>query len=190
MKSSSARSSWLITAGLAAVSICYLYFVFLPTRRGIEKLRVELSNKRAYLAQQPGLQVSLAAAEADLAAAQQYVNDWRRTTPAAGELSGTYGRIHRLAKSAGVQLEKVDPQTVTNLQTIRKIPLRLSTEGTFAQTHAMLREIELLPASPWVESLRIERGKNAEAPLKGEITVVIFAANPEISDYVEPSDNR
>jgi hypothetical protein len=39
-----------------------------------------------------------------------------------------------------------------------------------------------MPTSLWLEGLRIERGKDAEAPLKGEVTLVIFAANPDISD--------
>lgn len=182
MKTLAPRSSWLITLGLAAVSAGYLYFVFMPARRGIEKLREELSQKQAYLAQQPGLIVSLESAESDLSHTQEYVDQWRRKAPVAGELSGTYGAIHRLVTSAGVDVEKFDPQNVTNLETVRKIPVRLTAEGGFAQMHALLRGLEEMPASPWVESLRIERGKDAEAPLKGEITLVIFAANPEISD--------
>ncbi|MCE9555014.1 MAG: type 4a pilus biogenesis protein PilO [Planctomycetes bacterium] len=182
MKTLAPRSSWLITIGLVVVSVGYLYFVFMPARRGIEKLREELSQKQAYLAQQPGLKSSLASVESELGHTQEYVDQWRSHAPAAGELSSTYGAIHRLVTSAGVEVEKFDPQNVTSLETVRKIPIRLTAEGSFAQMHALLRGLEEMPASPWVESLRIERGKDAEAPLKGEITLVIFAANPEISD--------
>lgn len=182
MKKLAPRSSWLITIGLVAVSIGYLYFVFMPARRGIEKLQMELSQKRAYLAQEPGLKISLASAESDIALIQKYVDDWRSKSPVAGELSGTFGAIHRLVKQAGVEVEKFDPENVTNLETVRKIPIRLTATGSFSQMHALLRGLEQMPACPWVESLRIERGKDAEAPLRGEVTLVIFAANPEISD--------
>jgi hypothetical protein len=58
----------------------------------------------------------------------------------------------------------------------------MTAEGSFAQLHELLRGLEQMPTSLWLEGLRIERGKDAEAPLKGEVTLVIFAANPDISD--------
>ena len=182
MKSLAPRSSWVITIGLVAVSIGYLYFVFIPARRNIEKLREEVTQKQAYLTQLPGLKSSLASAELELSHTQQYVDQWRSKAPVAGELSSTYGAIHRLVTAAGVEVGKFDPQNVTNLETVRKIPIRLTAGGSFVQLHALLRGLEQMPASPWVENLRIERGKDAEAPLKGERTLAIFAADPEISD--------
>ena len=149
------RSSWLITIGLAAVSVGYLYFVFMPSRRDIEKLREELSQKQAYLSQQPGLKVSLAAVEAELETTQKYVAGWRQHAPVAGELSALYGDIHRQVQLAGVKVEKFDPQTETTMETLRKIPVQLTAEGTFAQLHALLRGLEQMPACPWVEGLRI-----------------------------------
>jgi Tfp pilus assembly protein PilO len=175
---------------LAALSIGYVYLVFLPMRQSIFKLREELSQKEAYLAQEPVLKASLDSATSDLEQTQLFVQDWRSKSPVAGELSRTYGEIHRCVKGAGMEIETFDPQNVTMLESVRQIPVRMTTQGTFGQMHAMLRALEQLPAKPWVESVRIERGKDAEAPLKGEATLVIFADNPENSDYVKPADNR
>jgi len=190
MSKLASRSNLLMMVGLAALCIGYVYLVFLPTRRNIVKLREELNQKEAYLAQEPVLQASLESATSDIDKTQQYVQVWCSKAPRAGELSSTYGEIHRCVNGAGMEIETFDPQNVTVLQSIRQIPVRLTTQGSFGQIHAMLRALEQLPARPWLESLRIERGKDAEAPLKGEVTLVIFADNPENSDYVKPADNR
>jgi len=190
MSKLASRGNLLLMVGLAAVSIAYVYLVFLPTRRTIVKLREELNQKEAYLAQEPALKASLESAQSDLEQTQQFVQDWQQRSPAAGELSSTYGEIYQCVKKAGMQIEKFDPQNVTIFQSLRQIPVRLTTEGTFSQLQAMLRGFEQMPARPWVESLRIERGKDDQAPLKGEVTLVIFADNPDNSDYVKPADNR
>ena len=56
--------TWMITALLAAISVAYVVFVFLPVQRSIRLLSAELQQKRQELVQAQSLARPIAACQA------------------------------------------------------------------------------------------------------------------------------
>jgi Tfp pilus assembly protein PilO len=63
-----------------------------------------------------------------------------------------------------------------------EIPLSIGLLGSFGQIEAFLRSLEGLPATIWVDSIKIAAAQDAK-PVCGEIRLVVFAVNSENSDY-------
>jgi Tfp pilus assembly protein PilO len=182
MRPNQSRGSWIITVPLVAVGVGYLYLVFLPAKQQIDKLRKDLSEERMFVSQEGTLKGSIAALEELLTETDAFVGAWKKRAVRPADLSQLFGEINRRAKSAGTTLDNFDPQATVDFELVRKVPLRLSVHGSFAQLQAMLRSFEQLPSTVWVESLALESNRDADKPLKAEVILAVFTANPDISD--------
>jgi Tfp pilus assembly protein PilO len=176
------RKSWIVTSVLAGGALAYAFLVFLPGQRAIGKLRDELRTKRDYITQTAMLGPVAKDIEGKVQRTKDFAETWRSTAPNGEKLASLYGDITACASTAGTTTIRFDPQPVEELGTLLKIPVALGIEGKFEQIFDLLGQIEQLPASIWMENLQIEpNGKDSEN-MRCEVSLVIFAANPDISD--------
>ena len=59
---------------------------------------------------------------------------------------------------------------------IREIPLLIDCSGRFAQVHEFLRNVERLPATVWIESIKIENMKDNAKNVTCKVNLVGFSA--------------
>ncbi len=188
MKTKARRGSWMVTVPLAAAAVIYVTLVFLPGRRAIGEARDQIQQKQAYIAQSASLPMALNTAQRQLQKTRAYTAAWKEHAPTAGELSALYGKVHALAKAAGATTTRFDPEPVIPLDTISKIPLTVGCTGTFDQVCEFLRSLETLPMTVWVDAIKIEKLTGSEGFVVCELSLVVFADNPEISDYANRSE--
>jgi len=177
------RGNWMVTVPLAAGAVLYLLLVFLPGRRAIGELQSQLELKENTVARAVEVTTSLQIARRDYDQASLYEQQWRKRLPGEQMLAAAYGKIVAQAKAAGVVLTRFDPQDAAALQTIRRIPLQLGCEGSYAQIHGFLQGLETLPTIIWLDNVKLERSTSVGKSVKGELVISVFADNPEFSDY-------
>jgi len=174
--------SLVVTIMLAAGSVAYVFFVFLPGQKAIAKLRRELDAKQQFIVDADRLANAMQLADQDLKKAQQFVEGWRRTAPDERELAPILGRVTGAAEESGVGIERLDRRGVEQYEVIGQVPVVLECEGTFRQIFDLTRRLETMPQSVWITDLRMERQSKTSGNVVAEIALAVFADNSEDSD--------
>ncbi|NIL99023.1 MAG: type 4a pilus biogenesis protein PilO [Planctomycetales bacterium] len=172
--------NWLLTLGLAAIGIGYLLVFFLPAKAQLARRRAELKACKAEIDRTRPLSIAIFQKEEELEKTESFVTRWMQEND--NDAASVLAKISQSVQESGVQIVRFDPQTTTSLQTIRQTPLQLGTLGNFAQMFHMLRQLEALPATVWIDRLAIQAPAKEGALLESETNVVIFAVNQSKSD--------
>jgi len=195
MKAFNKRGSWIVTIPVILVSVAYLYFFFLPSKRKIAAVRAEIAAKQAYLSEAVTRAAEIHEVETELAAAQAYRRQCRADCPHSGDVGRLFGEINRRARQSGVDLTRFEPNPAEELASLDRIALRLGSQGSFAQVFELLRGLEELPATLWIDSFRLtaRRGPAGmigsaaatampSARVESELSLAIFATKDGDSD--------
>jgi Tfp pilus assembly protein PilO len=182
------RGTWIVTIVLAASAVAYLVLVFLPGRRAMGEFQQELARRQGYLAQNSGISRALASAEQELDKAEAHYAAWKQRAPGEGQLSTLYGKINELAKAAGTTTTRFDPKPVESHEQVREIPLTMGCSGTFAQLFDLLKSLESLPGTIWIDTVQFRKVTEKSEAVACEINLVVFVNNSENSDYVKHSE--
>ncbi len=169
--------SWIVTLPLAAGSIAYVCFVFLPGQRTTAELRSQIGDRRETLAHAQSIGTAMAASEQEFRLARQYQEHWRRNAPRVAHLSELFAKIHRVERQSGVQTGRFDPQPVNPRNYVSEAPLVLGCTGSFASVFRLLYGLESLPAEVWVKRIRFEKKESNNEDVQCRIELVIFADN-------------
>ena len=127
----------------------------------------------------------LAAAQLELSLVKSYIDNWRQLASKTHHLPAVYGSIHNLSKQAGTTPTRFEPQTITDLGVVRQVPINMSFTGTLPQIHEFIRSMEGLPLMIWVESLSIDKSRQAGGNVLCEVKMIVFSDNTNISNYAD-----
>ncbi len=176
------HKSLLATIAMAAVSVAFVMLVFLPGQSRTQALRDQLRSKRASITGHTLCKASTANLESQLQHAQEFTQAWKEHAPNEATMPRTFGQIYESAQQSGATISKFEPQSATDMQTIRRVPLSLSSRGTFAQISKVLLSIEQLPMTVWFDSLRFTPSRDNTQHIECEAALVVFADKTGNSD--------
>jgi len=182
------RGSWVVTVPVVAVAVAYVVWFFLPQSKAIGELKDQTAEKQTYVENSGGLPAALEAARVELEKTQGYNAVWKKHAPKQRELAALFGRINHLAKEAGTVTTRFDPEPLRQNRYLREIPLTMGCRGTTAQVFEFIRGLESLPLAIWIEKVKIEKANGLAGFVNCEISLIVFAGNPEDSDYAINSD--
>jgi len=182
MKTKIPRGSWIVTVPVAAVAVVYVVLFFLPGKRAIGELREKIQQHQECIDQATAVAAMLPAVQKELQKAEDYNTAWEKQAPAVGEAAALHGKINALALAVGAELTRLEPTPVVPYDKIQQIPLTVSCTGSFAQISGFLRSLEELPQTLWIDSLSLEKPEEAGEAVECELSLVVFADNPENSD--------
>jgi Tfp pilus assembly protein PilO len=174
----------IVLAALGAAAVAYVVLVFVPGHKAIMELRARIVAKRSQVLQVGSLASAIELSKKDLARAKACIAAWDANAPNEKDLAVLFGRINELAKAAGAVNTRFEPEPVRRRERLVEIPLSIGLLGSFGQIEAFVHSLERLPATIWVDSVKIASTKDAE-PVQGEVRLVVFTANSENSDYVK-----
>jgi Tfp pilus assembly protein PilO len=174
--------SLVATVLLAAGSVAYVFFVFLPGQKAIAHLRRELDTRQQYIVDADRLAHAVQLADQDLKKAREFAEAWRRTAPSERGLASILGRITGAAEESGVSIERVDRRGVKQYEMIGQVPVVLECEGTFREVFDLTHRLEMMPQSVWITDLRMERQSKTSETVVAEIALAVFTDNSEDSD--------
>jgi Tfp pilus assembly protein PilO len=178
-----APRSWLITALVASLAIAYVAFVFVPEQRRIGVLQGELHERRQHILQAHSLTIPVERATEQLAEVRAISQAWRDETPGSDDISHALAKISSLAESAGVVIERLDPQKPTELEALVQHEFVVHLRGRFPEMFEFVRHAEKLPGSIWISSFRLSTDPPMAPTVRGELTLTIF------TDYADSSDS-
>jgi len=194
MKKLAEQGSWIVTVPLILANVAYLYFFFLPGKQEVEAMRDDIASTQAYLATAASRPMEIEHTLQKLDQAKAFTDQWQRSAPRTERVSQYFGEINRRAGAASVAVTRFEPREIEEMEHLDRISLYLGTEGTFEQTFQLLKQLEQLPGTVWVDSLRFRSRRAprglpnsvvrdaANASVQSEINLAIFAAKTKDSN--------
>jgi Tfp pilus assembly protein PilO len=181
------QSSWIVTPCLGAIAVAYLTLIWLPSRRAIKEWRGQVETEQRAVAQATELSAMLVASQQELEKTNAVIAQWEKTAPGKRDIPALFGQINALAKDAGLTISRFDPQPTLAYEKLQEIPITVVCSGTFAELFGFVRLIEGLPATIWVESLRLEKAAQDAKDVRCELNLAVFSNNQQSSDYAKHS---
>lgn len=184
MKISLSPESWTIPALAVALAVAYGGLFFIPGHRHLARMRQELDIQRNFVAQAGNLPAALQAAREELEKTRRYSQAWKETSPTRAKLSALHARIGTMARQAGINTTRFDPDPGQHLSRLTRIPLVIGCSGSFRQTCQFLQNLECLSTTIWVNRLHVAADPKNGRDVQSELVLEILADNQDISDQV------
>ncbi len=182
------KKTWLVILPLAGLALVYLFVFFLPGQQRIRQLRETLTQGQDFLAETTYVLPALKATSGRLVELHRVCRAWEQCTPDDDQLASLFGRINLLARNARATTNRFDPQTATDFESVRQIPVEMQCTGTYAQLVALLRGLETMAEPVWVDSVDLQPASEDGQIIQCELNLVVFTDNSEISGQANASD--
>ena len=175
----------VLTLGAAGT---YAFLCYLPGEAALDGLRAELAAAAESIQQAETFAPAIEATRQQTDITRQYVQKWEESAPSEDELSELFGRINRLAEQSGVTTTRFEPQPAVPYDTLCRLPVEMACAGSFAEICRFLQALERLEETIWIGELRMRQDGEDEEDLGCELTLDVFADNPDGSDQVDHSE--
>ncbi len=182
----------LITLVLGAVALGYVFLMFLPNQKSIQKMHREIREKQNYVSQSPMTVNQIGETRDRLAQTADYGSQWRDRAPDPARMAAFFAQMIECAHESRVKTLRFDPASPEAFHTVQRFPVEMDVEGTFAQVFELTRSLELLEAPIWIASINIESASDdrggSESSSEGRGKVVCELKMGVFTDRTEDSD--
>jgi Tfp pilus assembly protein PilO len=187
MKTSIPQGNWLLPLAALGMAAAYFALVFLPNRRAIGELAEQVACKQEAVLRAAAESHALVTTQKEIQRASAYVAAWQSASSHEANLAGLFGRIGALARSSHVSTTRMAPQEPLVMARLRRVSVLMGCTGSFPQITGFLQKLENLPQTLWIEDLRLENSSKDGELMRCEMTLEVFADNPESSDEIKSS---
>lgn len=193
MKPKANHKSWILIVVLLAVLSGYVAVSFIPESHHISKLNQDLLDKQDFVRQSAQTVEQLKGIQEQLNNTTAYNRTWTKHAPHSGEISILMGKIHALARTADVEIDRFDPEPSEKFARLHRLPIEMVYSGQLPSVFQFLSDLEQMPQTIWINNITIEQAdKNGSKTgdstsetrgfTKAEIDLVIFMDNLENSN--------
>ena len=174
------QGSWLLTVPLAIVGLAYLYFLFLPGKAEINRLRADLIEKQRSVSEAGFIKLRIHETQQEIVRTQEYTDTWR--SEQTHGLSRVLAQIGDEVQLSGARTSSFDPQPTIQHEVLKQTELALGVDGHFSEIFDMLRRLETLDANIRIQQISIEAGASTQDLLASKVTLAIFSVNRDNSN--------
>jgi Tfp pilus assembly protein PilO len=188
MKTKPASRQWMTVVLAVGAVGAYVYFAHLPGEARLKALRAELAAADDSIQQAEMLDSAIEATRKQADTTRQYVEKWEDSAPSEDDLSELFGRISQLIEQSGPTTTLFEPQEAVLYDTVFRLPVEVASTGSFAEVCRLLHGLEHQEETFWISKLRMVQNGEDSKDMKCEITLDIFADNPDGSGQVGRSE--
>ena len=182
MKGKLRHSSLTITVLVAGAALAYVFFFFLPKMRVLEGVRQQIHSKQDYVDRSAKLVASIHQAKKTMEETRSYTDVQKSYCVKQEDLTALFGKLNQIGRKSGVKTTRFEPQAAVAYQTLAKVPILLTVKGQFGSIQSLLYELENLPATIWVEDLKLVAAREDGKATECSLTVGVFTSNSDKSD--------
>jgi len=193
MKPKANHKSWILIIVLLAVLSGYVAVFFIPKGHYITKLNQDLLDKQDFVRQSTQTVEQLKEIQEQLNNTTAYNRTWTKHAPHSGEISILMGKIHALARTADVEIDRFDPEPAEKFDRLHRLPIEMVYSGQLPSVFQFLSDLEQMPQTIWINNVTIEQAdKNGSKTGDGtsetrglamcEVDLAIFMDNLEKSN--------
>ena len=106
------------------------------------------------------------------------------------ELHGVLQKVANLAHSAGLKMDRIQPQPTINRETYRVVPFQVTISGNFRRIAQFLHGLESQPTLFSVERFSVKcESEQASEALKADLTFSVFVKRASFAGFAEKNDS-
>jgi Tfp pilus assembly protein PilO len=182
MKSNLHRQSYLVIGLILAVALGFLLVVFLPGMRTIARIRREIDEKQDFVAQTEKKRPLIAQQKELQATISEFTTAQRNRLVALDAVSHLFSQISTLTRAAGTRTTRFQPHETVEYDTFHQIPVELGVAGKTEAVAELIRQIENLPYTVWINGLKLNTAGESGGLTRCDLEMEVFIDNREISD--------
>ena len=168
-------------ATLLAAAGLYVWLIFLPTQRDIELLNDALAEQQRLVLDEELIHAQITSTSAELEQVRSLHRNWLAAAPPRGQLYSLFERINTPASQFGLTTLRFDPLEVVDHQALRQVPVSLSVSGTYFEIMWLMRAIELMPETIWLENIELKAANELGQDMRCDVQLVIFTTAEHVS---------
>ncbi|HBO43699.1 MAG TPA: hypothetical protein DD670_07160, partial [Planctomycetaceae bacterium] len=127
----SRRNSLIITIPVLLVSVAWVFLVFMPVQKAIDRLDEDASEMRQYCDRAGTLLPVLQRTSREVAEIHDRIANWDETVPSRRDLTSLLGKMTASAREAGLRTTRFNPEPILAYERIAKVPLSMVVTGPF-----------------------------------------------------------
>lgn len=183
------ESLWTI-AGLATLVGGFLFLVFLPGQKRLEKLQQEIRAAEQTARQFPLKLNNERQLLEEIERRQQFLNLAREAIPTESNEAAVIRCIHELAQLAQLQLRMLEPRAPVQAEVFQELGFQVSYTGRFPELLQFLRGLESASRAYQIQSLFIGLQDGPfQSDLAGELVFAGYASSIENNDSSGNADD-
>jgi len=190
MKDSLKRDNLLTIIGTVAIVGFFVLGIYLPGERACQAPRSEIVIANRTIDATPTL--ILQAAQLEQKRGERFVTlrQLDRLLDDENELHGVLQKVANLAQSAGLKMDRIQPQPAINRETYRVVPFQVTISGNFRRITQFLYGLESQPTLFSVERISMKcEAEQASEPLKSDLTFSVFVKRAKFAGFTEKNDS-
>lgn len=190
MKNSLRRDNLFSIVGTILTVGFFVLAVYLPNERACQAARREITIANRTIDSAPMLIQQTAMQQQWMTERAAALRQLDRLLEDENELHGVLQSVANLAQSAGLKLDRIQPQAVVTRETYRVVPYQVTISGNFRRIAQFLHGLEVQPTLFAIERLQLksEDEQGSEA-LKADFTFSVFVKRASFVGFAEKSDS-
>lgn len=191
MKDGLKRDNLLTIVGTVVAVGFFVLVVYLPGERACQAARNEITIANRTIDATPMLIMEASLQEKKRGEKLVALQQLDRLLDDEYELHGVLQQVANLAQSAGLKMDRIQPQPAITRETYRVVQYQVTISGNFRRFAQFLYGIESQPTLFNVERLNLknESGQNSEV-LKADLTFSVFVKRASFAGFAEKSDSQ
>ena len=190
MKVTTSRDSLLMIAGIGALSIAFLWGVFLPGTRKAAAIEREIDAAEQAIRSIPLEIAKRESLHRTIATREETLCSYAPAVPDRAEIPAVIRQVARLAENARLKVTRLEPLAPVEHASYREFPIRMTLSGPFTGIAAFLHGLEmqtrLFRFGAYTLKGETERSRgNTEA----DVDFSVFAVRTENADSAENNES-
>lgn len=190
MKGSLQRENLFSIVGTIATVGFFVLVVYLPGERACQAARREITIANRTIDSAPMLIQQAAMQNQKQAEQVAVLQKLDRLLDDENELHGVLQKVAYLAHTAGLMMDRIQPQATVLRETYRVIPYQVTISGNFRRIARFLHGLESQPTLFTVERLQLKsEAEQASETLKADLTFSVFVKRASFVGFSEKGDS-
>lgn len=184
------RDNLFSIVGTVATVGFFVLAVYLPGERACQAARREITIANRTIDSAPMLIQQAAMQQVKHGEQADALRELDRLLDDEDELHGVLQQVANLAQSAGLKMDRIQPQATVIRETYRVVPYHMTISGNFRRTAQFLHGLESQPTLFTIERLSLKsESEQASENLKADLIFSVFVKRASFADFSEKSDS-
>jgi Tfp pilus assembly protein PilO len=184
------RDSLLTMTGFTAAAATFIFALYLPGHRDSIKVKAEIKSAEESIREIPVKLAALERLTQEVEHSRSYLTKNRRLIPNEPDVGGVLREVSDLARNAGLQVSRLEPQPPVEYETYVAQPFALKSTGGFRGVMFFLRGLETRTRLYHVEELTMKQeNERAGDSVETDMKFLVFSKRADLRDSAE-NDGR
>ena len=190
MKDSIQRDNVFSIVGTVATVGFFVLAVYLPGERACQAARRDITVANRTIDSAPMLIQQVAMLHEKHAEREKALRELDCLLGDEDELHGVLEQVANLAQSAGLKMDRIQPQATVTRETYRVVPYHVTISGSFRRIAQFLHGLESQPTLFIVERLQLKGdSERSSETLKADLTFSTFVKRASFVGFSEKGDS-